>query len=77
MEESKKQLQRNSPAYSILSLFSGGGFLDLGFINQGFQIEEAVEIEPNFITSYNAGLSSYFKLSKNKFITADLVSDHR
>lgn len=75
-EESKEQLQRNSPAYSILSLFSGGGFLDLGFINQGFQIEEAVEIEPNFITSYNAGLSSYFKLSKNKFITADLVSHH-
>lgn len=62
--------------HKIISLFSGGGFLDLGFINQGFQIEEALEIEPYFIRAYNYGMSTYFDKSDNYYIKNNLI-EHR
>ena len=62
--------------FNILSLFSGGGFLDIGFINQGFQVLEAVELEPHFIDAYNYGMSSYFKKSKNHFVRNKLVKHY-
>ncbi|MFH6988350.1 DNA cytosine methyltransferase [Flavobacterium collinsii] len=62
--------------HKIISLFSGGGFLDLGFINQGFQIEEALEIEPYFIHAYNHGMTTYFNKSENHYIKNNLL-EHR
>jgi len=59
--------------FDILSLFSGGGFLDIGFINQGFQVKEAVEIESYFIDAYNFGMDGYFKNSDNYFVQNGLV----
>jgi DNA (cytosine-5)-methyltransferase 1 len=59
--------------HKIISLFSGGGFLDLGFINQGFQIEEALEINPYFIDAYNHGMTSYFNKSDNYYIKNNLI----
>lgn len=59
--------------FDILSLFSGGGFLDIGFINQGFQVKEAVEIENYFIDAYNFGMDGYFKNSDNYFVKNGLV----
>ncbi|MBS1519876.1 MAG: DNA cytosine methyltransferase [Bacteroidetes bacterium] len=50
----------NPKNFNLLSLFSGGGFLDLGFLNQGFSINQAVEINPFFIEAYNEGLRSYY-----------------
>lgn len=64
----------NSKIFDILSLFSGGGFLDIGFINQGFQIKEAVEIEPYFVQAYNYGMNSYFTKSSNKWIKSGKIS---
>lgn len=49
---------------NILSLFSGGGFLDIGFLDQGFSVNQAVEINPFFIQAYNYGLESYINKSK-------------
>lgn len=43
----------------MLSLFSGGGLLDLGFMKAGFHINDGVEIDENFITAYNGGLTSF------------------
>ncbi|RRQ48373.1 DNA cytosine methyltransferase [Maribacter algicola] len=63
--------------FEILSLFSGGGFLDLGFINQGFEISEAVEINPYFIEAYNYGLESYFNNSNNKYLRQGLVKHNK
>ncbi len=51
----------NSPKYKLLSLFSGGGFLDLGFLKKGFSISSSVEINPQFIVGYNYGIKSYFE----------------
>lgn len=62
--------------HKIISLFSGGGFLDLGFINQGFQIEEALEIEPYFIHAYNHGMTTYFNKSENYYVKNNLIQ-HR
>ncbi len=45
--------------YNIISLFSGGGFLDLGFLKAGFKVQEAFEIDSNFIDAYNEGIRSY------------------
>ncbi len=67
MELLKEQIIKPK-IFNVISLFSGGGFLDIGFVNQGFQIEEAIEIEPHFIKAYNYGLKTYFKNSKNDFI---------
>jgi DNA (cytosine-5)-methyltransferase 1 len=72
MVQSKKKI--NNPIFPILSLFSGGGFLDIGFINQGFQISEAAEINPHFISAYNAGMKSYFSKSNNSYIKDGLVN---
>ena len=52
----------------ILSLFSGGGFLDLGFMNQGFQIVDAIEYDENFIKAYNVGIESYVNMSQKKIL---------
>jgi DNA (cytosine-5)-methyltransferase 1 len=60
--------------FNILSLFSGGGFLDIGFINCGFQVKEAVEINEYFIQAYNHGMTSYFSKSSNPYIRKGLVS---
>ncbi len=60
--------------FNILSLFTGGGFLDIGFFNNGFQVQEAVEIEEAFIYGHNAGLNSYFQHSDNYYVKNQLVT---
>jgi DNA (cytosine-5)-methyltransferase 1 len=44
---------------SVLSFFSGGGFLDIGFEEAGFRVVWTNEIDPVFAKFYNAGISSY------------------
>jgi DNA (cytosine-5)-methyltransferase 1 len=43
-----------SPPISTLSLFAGGGGLDIGFHDVGFHASEAVEIEPKYAASLDA-----------------------
>lgn len=77
MEKSHTILkEQNNKIFPILSLFSGGGFLDLGFINNGFQINEAIEIVPYFVQAYNYGLTSYFEKSDNIFIKNGLIKHY-
>ncbi|MDP2413380.1 DNA cytosine methyltransferase [Daejeonella sp.] len=45
----------------ILSCFSGGGFLDMGFEIAGFSIVWTNEIEPSFSTFYSEGITSWKK----------------
>lgn len=61
-----EKLSLSKSNLSVLSLFSGGGFLDIGFMNQGFQISEAVEFHEPFVNCYNEGISSYVKGSQKK-----------
>ena len=43
----------------LLSFFSGGGFLDLGFEMAGFDIRWANEIEENYASIYHSGISAW------------------
>jgi len=58
----------------ILSTFSGGGLLDLGFLNQGFQIEKSIEIDKDFIEAYNFGISNYLKTTTREIIRSNNIS---
>lgn len=42
----------------ILSFFTGAGFLDIGFIQAGFQVIWSNEIDPHFVKGFEYGLSS-------------------
>jgi DNA (cytosine-5)-methyltransferase 1 len=44
--------------YNIISLFSGGGFLDIGFMQEGFNVQEAFELDKEFIKGYNFGIKT-------------------
>ncbi len=61
--------------FEILSLFSGGGFLDIGFMNQSFQIINAIEQQESFIKAYNLGISSYVKKSQKEIFKNKIVKD--
>lgn len=45
-------------------------------MNQGFQIEQAFEINDRFIEGYNYALNNYSKHTKNSFFSKELIS-HR
>ncbi|MFH0985182.1 MAG: DNA cytosine methyltransferase [Candidatus Omnitrophota bacterium] len=45
----------------ILSFFSGGGFLDIGFEKAGFNVVWTNEINPDFAELYRHGMSSWRK----------------
>ncbi len=58
----------------IISLFSGGGFLDLGFMNQGFQVNAAVEFHEAFVNSYNHGVKTFVKKSQKDIYKSGLIT---
>ena len=45
----------------LLSFFSGGGFLDLGFEQAGFDVVWSNEVNESFADMYRAGISSWRK----------------
>ena len=45
--------------HNIVSLFSGGGGLDLGFIWQEYNVKWAVDIEKNAVNSYKANIGNH------------------
>lgn len=49
----------------ILSFYSGGGFLDMGFEMAGFEIVWTNEIDPVFSQLHAAGITSWRKSRKN------------
>ncbi len=51
----------------IISFFSGGGFMDMGFINAGFEVVFANEIDKVFAELHDEGISSWSIGHKKKF----------
>jgi len=50
----------------ILSFFTGGGFLDIGFEQAGFKIAWSNEFNPDFVNLYGHGMTEWKKsLNKN------------
>lgn len=46
---------------SVVSLFSGGGGLDLGFIEAGYNVIWAIDNNKNAVASYKANIGSHIK----------------
>jgi DNA (cytosine-5)-methyltransferase 1 len=57
----------------ILSFYSGGGFMDMGFEMAGFEIVWTNEYEETFIKLHSAGISSWRK-SKGNGIKAEIFN---
>ncbi len=55
---SKKQKLHSLP---ILSFFSGGGFLDMGFTSAGFDVVWTNEIDKSFSVFYNEGMTTWMQ----------------
>lgn len=51
----------------IISFFSGGGFMDMGFINAGFDVVFANEYDKVFAQLHDEGMYSWAKGHKKKF----------
>lgn len=59
-------------AFPILSFFTGGGFLDLGFSQAGFRTCWTNENNPAFIAGYNHGMSTWLS-SREKGRRVDIA----
>lgn len=51
----------------IISLFSGGGFMDMGFMNAGFDVVFANEYDKVFAALHDEGMYSWARRHKKKF----------
>lgn len=51
----------------IISLFTGGGFMDMGFINAGFDVVFANEYDKVFAKLHDEGMSSWCREHKQDF----------
>lgn len=64
---------------TVISLFSGGGGLDLGFVNAGYKILWAIDNDPNAVATYKKNIGNHIicaditKQDVNKIPTADVV----
>ena len=67
---------KNKPPVPIktLSLFSGGGGLDIGFSDAGFKIVECVEIEEKFAETLRKNSATGKKLQNTKITCIDIRS---
>ena len=57
----------------ILSFYSGGGFMDMGFEMAGFEIVWTNEVDETFIKLHSAGISSWRK-SKGNGVMAEIFN---
>lgn len=56
----------------VLSLFSGAGGLDIGFLKAGFDVIASVELEPKFCKTIDLNKNNYFS-NKHQTLCADIT----
>ncbi len=64
---------KNGHKIPVLSFYSGGGFLDMGFEMAGFEIVWTNEVEEAFVKLHSAGITSWRK-SKGNGIKAEIFN---
>lgn len=62
-------------AIPLLSFFTGGGFLDIGFEKAGFDIIWTNEVNPIFADMYEVGMSSWRASQKNRSACKSQISE--
>lgn len=55
----EKYNQDINTALRLVSLFSGAGVLDKGFVDKGFKPQLAIELEPDMVKTYNNNLGNH------------------
>lgn len=58
---------------SVVSLFSGGGGLDIGFLNRGFELLWAIELNKNAANTYRENIGSHIINSDINKIDIDSI----
>lgn len=58
------KLNNNITSIPVLSFFTGGGFMDMGFMQAGFDVVWTNEIEPAFAEFYRQGITSWKRKQK-------------
>jgi DNA (cytosine-5)-methyltransferase 1 len=70
---------KRAMAVNVVSLFSGGGGLDLGFQSAGFQIIWAIDNNQNAVDTYKANIGEHIicedinKVDTKKIPFADVI----
>ncbi len=62
MENMDNKIVNTNNPIPVLSFFTGGGFMDMGFIQAGFNVVWKNEIEPAFAKFYEEGITSWKKI---------------
>lgn len=58
------KIENTNNSIPVLSFFTGGGFMDMGFMQAGFDVAWTNEIEPAFAEFYGQGISSWKRKHK-------------
>ncbi len=66
----------NEGNYKVVSLFSGAGGMDLGFIKAGFDVVWANDIIPEAIESYRNNIGSHIVYGDIRMINSDNIPDN-
>ena len=64
MERMDNKIVNTNEPIPVLSFFTGGGFMDMGFIQAGFDVIWTNEIEPAFAEFYGQGITSWKRKHK-------------
>lgn len=62
--------------YRVVSLFSGAGGMDLGFVNQGFDIVWANDFDENAVKTYQKNIGNHIVLGDITQIKSDSIPDN-
>lgn len=68
-------MNKNSTKPKVVSLFAGCGGLDLGFINQGFEVIWANDIFPDAVATYKINIGNHIVLGDITKISSSEIPD--
>lgn len=71
-----KESEKREFEFPLISFFTGGGFLDMGFEQAGFKVRWTNEVNPVFAEMYGYGMTMW-KQSRNPAAEAVQISDKR
>lgn len=74
MQQKNGQKFMNLDKIPVISFFTGGGFLDMGFEESGFDIVYTNEFDPGFAELYKCGMSSWARQTQRSLKTYEITN---
>ena len=75
-ENEKIEINEHSNNYKVVSLFSGAGGMDLGFIKAGFDVIWANDIIPEAIETYKKNIGNHIVFGDIRMIKSDDIPNN-